>query len=164
MTRGDEPASEEAGDIDPDLTNQYCFGCGRHNPLGLHLQFERDGEDVVAVYTPRREDTGFPGVMHGGLATLLLDEAMGWAMYADHVFAVTARMQTRFRRPVELDRPLAVRGRITRARGRRLELSAELTDEAGGDRLVEASGLFLRMDPESEASALASFREEFGSR
>ena len=98
--------------------------------------------------------------MHGGLASLLLDEAMGWAMYADRVFAVTARMETRFRRPVELDRPLAVRGRITRARGRRIEVSAELTDEAG-DRLVEAAGLFLRMDPESEERVLATFREEF---
>ena len=156
MTSGDAPGEG----IDADLTNQYCFGCGRHNPIGLHLEFERDGADVVASYTPRREDTGFPGVMHGGLASLLLDEAMGWAMYADRVFAVTARMETRFRRPVELDRPLAVRGRITRARGRRIEVSAELTDEAG-DRLVEAAGLFLRMDPESEERALATFREEF---
>ena len=29
---------------------------------------------------PRPEDTGFPGIMHGGLLALLLDEAMGWAM------------------------------------------------------------------------------------
>ena len=148
-------------EIDPALREQYCFGCGRHNPIGLHLLFERDGQDVVARYTPRREDTGFPGVMHGGIAALLLDEAMGWAMYADHVFAVTARMETRFRQPIELDGPLTVRGRITRSRGRRLEVSAELNDGAG-NCLVEASGLFLRMDPESEARALATFREEFG--
>ena len=146
--------------IDPALREQYCFGCGRHNPIGLHLLFERDGQDVVARYTPRREDSGFPGVMHGGIAALLLDEAMGWAMYADHVFAVTARMETRFRQPIELDRPLTVHGRITRSRGRRLEVSAELNDGAG-DCLVEASGLFLRMDPESEARAFATFREEF---
>ena len=158
VVSGSDPPAEG---IDADLTNQYCFGCGRHNPIGFHLEFARDGEDVVAHYTPRREDTGFPGVMHGGLAALLLDEAMGWAMYADRVFAVTARMETRFRRPVQLERPLEVRGRIDRARGRRLEVSAELCDEHGA-RLVEASGLFLRMDPESEARALATFREEFG--
>ena len=155
---GGDPLTEG---IDPDLRNQYCFGCGRHNPIGFHLEFERDGDDVVAHYTPRHEDTGFPGVMHGGLAALLLDEAMGWAMYADLVFAVTARMETRFRRPVELDRPLELRGRIDRTRGRRLEVSAELCDERGA-RLVEASGLFLRMDRESEMRALATFREEFG--
>ena len=148
--------------IDPDLTNQYCFGCGRHNPIGFHLEFKRDNDDVVAIYTPRREDTGFPGVMHGGLATLLLDEAMGWAMYSDHVFAVTARMETRFRQPVNLDRAIEVRGRIDRTHGRRIEASAELLDSKS-DHLIEASGLFLRMAPEAEARTLAAFREEFGS-
>ncbi len=147
--------------IDPALREQYCFGCGRHNPLGFHLEFERDGGDVVASYTPRREDSGYPGLMHGGLATLLLDEAMGWAMYVDRVFAVTARMQTRFRRPVTLDRPLLVRGRIERTRGRRIEVSAELYDE-DGKPVVEASGLFLRMDAEAEAQALEVMRREFG--
>ena len=99
--------------------------------------------------------------MHGGLATLLLDEAMGWAMYADRVFAVTARMSTRFRRPVTLDSPLLVRGRIDRQRGRRIEVSAELYDEEG-ERIVEASGLFLRMDEEAEARSLEVLRREFG--
>lgn len=147
--------------IDPALREQYCFGCGRHNPLGFHLEFERDGGDVVARYTPRREDSGYPGLMHGGLATLLLDEAMGWAMYADRVFAVTATMSTRFRRPVTLESPLLVRGRIDRQRGRRIEVSAELYDEEG-ERIVEASGLFLRMDAEAEARSLEVLRREFG--
>ena len=145
--------------IDPALNEQYCFGCGRHNPIGLHLAFERDGEGGVATsYTPRPEDQGFPGIMHGGLLSLLLDEAMGWAMYADEVFAVTARMETRFRKQVVLTAPLNVRARIQRQRGRRIEVEATLTDSAGAV-LVESSALFLRMDPEDEARALATFRE-----
>ena len=148
--------------LDPALNEHYCFGCGRHNPIGFHLAFEREGGDVVTTYTPRREDQGFPGIVHGGLLTLLLDEAMGWAMYADRVFAVTAKMETRFRRRVDLDTPLVIRGRTVRERGRRVEVAAEILDDAG-DPLVEASGLFLRMDPESEAAALAAFRDEFGS-
>lgn len=141
---------------DPALREHYCFGCGRHNPIGFHLVFERDEEGVVARYTPRPEDAGFPEVMHGGLLTLLLDEAMGWAMYVDRVFAVTARMETRFRRPAGLGRPLTIRAHITRQRGRRIEVAASLTDEAD-DVLVESEALFLRMDPEAEARALANF-------
>jgi acyl-CoA thioesterase FadM len=94
--------------------------------------------------------------MHGGLIALLLDEAMGWAMYADHVFAVTARMETRYRRPVALDTELVVRSSVERRRGRRIELAATLAG-AEGTLLVEASALFLRMDPATEARALASF-------
>lgn len=144
-------------ETDPVLREQYCFGCGRHNPIGLHLVFEREGDGVVAHYLPRREDQGFPHVMHGGLQSLLLDEACGWAMYADHVFAVTAKMETRFRRSVGLDAPVVVRARVVRQRGRRIEIEATLSDEAGAV-YVEASALFLRMDRAAEARALASFR------
>ncbi|MDP6606981.1 MAG: PaaI family thioesterase [Dehalococcoidia bacterium] len=145
-------------EIWPGATNTFCFGCGRHNPIGLHLVFERDGDDVLTSYQPRPEDQGFPGIMHGGLLSLLLDEAMGWAMYADEVFAVTARMETRFRRPVPLDGALTARARVARRRGRRIELEAALHD-VEGQTLVEASGLFVRMPAEEEAEALATFRD-----
>lgn len=145
--------------IDPALLDQYCFGCGRHNPVGFHLVFERDGEEMVTRYEPKPEDQGFPGIMHGGLLALLLDEAMGWAMYADQVFAVTAKMEMRYRRPAGLDAPLTVRSRIERRRGRRIELVATVSDPDGAT-LVDAKGLFVRMPPEQEAEALATFRAQ----
>lgn len=149
----------DASDIDPALQEQFCFGCGRHNPIGLHLVFERDGDEVVTAYEPRPEDQGFPGIMHGGLLALLLDEAMGWAMYADEVFAVTAKMETRYRRPAPLDGALGVRARIVRRRGRRIELVAAVRDSEG-QALVEANGLFVRMAAEQEAEAFATFRAQ----
>lgn len=149
-------------ETDPGLREHYCFGCGRHNPLGFHLVFERDEDGgVVARYTPRREDQGFPDVMHGGLLALLLDEAMGWAMYADNVFAVTAKMELRYRRPVGLDDALTARAHIIRSRGRRIEVEATLTNDAG-NVLVESSALFMRMNPADEARALASFQASAG--
>jgi len=152
----------ESIQTDPALREHYCFGCGRHNPIGFHLVFERDGAGgVVARYIPRPEDQGFPEVMHGGLLALLLDEAMGWAMYQDSVFAVTAKMELRYRRAVGLDDPLIVRARIARNRGRRIEVEATLANDAG-DVLVEASALFMRMRAEEEARALASFRASAG--
>ncbi len=140
-------------DAQPNLTAHYCFGCGELNPIGLHLRFERDGDEVVARYAPRPEDQGFPGMMHGGLVAVMLDEAMGWAMYIDRVFAVTARMETRYRSATGLDAPLEVRARITRRAGRRIEVEARLLDGMGVV-LVESSGLFLRMSPQQEAEAL----------
>ena len=103
-------------ETDPMLREQYCFGCGRHNPIGMHLVFKRDeaSDGVIAWYVPRAEDQGFPHVMHGGLLALLLDEAMGWAMYADHIFAVTAKMETRYRRTVGVDAPVAARASAAR--------------------------------------------------
>jgi acyl-coenzyme A thioesterase PaaI-like protein len=143
----------------PGASDQYCFGCGRHNPVGFHLVFERDGEEMVTRYVPKPEDQGFPGIMHGGLLALLLDEAMGWAMFADQIFAVTAKMELRYRRPTGLDLPLTVRAHIERRRGRRIELAATISDPSGAT-LVEANGLFVRMPAEQEAEALATFREQ----
>lgn len=150
-------------ETDPMLREQYCFGCGRHNPIGMHLVFERDeeGDGVIAWYVPRAEDQGFPNVMHGGLLALLLDEAMGWAMYADHIFAVTAKMETRYRRTVGVDAPIAARARVVRQRGRRIEIEASISN-AAGELLVEAISLFLRMDAATEARALESFRTGVG--
>ena len=150
-------------ETDPMLREQYCFGCGRHNPIGMHLVFERDeaSDGVIAWYVPRAEDQGFPHVMHGGLLALLLDEAMGWAMYADHIFAVTAKMETRYRRTVGVDAPVAARARVVRQRGRRIEIEASISN-AAGEVLVEATSLFLRMDAETEARALESFRSGVG--
>lgn len=143
--------------FDTAFYTQYCFACGHENPIGLHLRFSPDGDGgVVARYEPRREDQGFPGVMHGGVAASLLDEAMAWAMFAAHrVLGVTAKMEVRFRRAVDLDAPLTLRGRVTRQRGRRIEVEATLAN-AGGDLLVEASSLYLRMGAEDEARVLAS--------
>ena len=136
--------------------DHFCFGCGRHNPIGLHLDFARDGDEVVAHYEPRPEDQGFPGIMHGGLIALLLDEAMGWAMYQNGVYAFTATMQTRYRRAVQTERAIEVRGRFVRERGRRIEVEAWLIGD-GGERLAEASALLLRMSAEQQATARATF-------
>ncbi|MEZ4504163.1 MAG: PaaI family thioesterase [Dehalococcoidia bacterium] len=140
---------------DVSLRDHYCFGCGHQNPIGLHLTFERDGHEVVARYEPRPEDQGFPGMMHGGLVAVLLDEAMGWAMYIDRIFAVTAKMETRYRRSATLDVPLEARARLVRASGRRLTVEGRVRTADGVD-IAEASALFVRMSPAQEAEALAA--------
>jgi acyl-coenzyme A thioesterase PaaI-like protein len=149
--------NDPSAGFDAAFYEQYCFACGHQNPIGLHLSFAPDGEGgVFATYEPRREDQGFPGVMHGGVAASLLDEAMAWAMFASHrVLGVTAKMEMRYRRAIDLDGPLTLRGRVTRQRGRRIEVEASLAN-AGGDRLVEATSLYLSMSGDEESRVLAA--------
>lgn len=166
----EDPATGAPAPIDPRLRENSCFGCGDHNPIGLHLRFERSGAGVEARHRPRAEDQGFPGFVHGGLLGLLLDEAMAWAMYADDIYAVTARMETRFRRPASLERELVVQARIMRSRGRRIEVEGELRQVHGGPAgtadgttadgtlVAESRGLFVRMSESEEPPALAQLR------
>ena len=149
--------SAEGAPFDPRLYDQLCFACGARNPAGLHLHFAREGVDaVVCRYAPRAQDQGFPGVLYGGMVAALLDESMAWAMWAaDRAPGVTARMETRYRRPIGVEGLLTVRGRVVRMRGRRIEVAATV-DAADGARLAEAEALFLRLPPGEEARMAAA--------
>jgi len=124
-----------------------CFGCGDLNPRGLKLAFRLEDGVAVAEFDPDIHCQGYPGLMHGGLVAAILDEAMGWAIYGQGIWAMTARMQMRFRRSVPLARHLRVTARVTNQRRRLVEARAELCDD-GGALLAEGEGAFLRVTPE----------------
>jgi uncharacterized protein (TIGR00369 family) len=129
-----------------DSPRHWCYGCGDRNPEGLHIQFEVEGPRVTGRFTARQAHQGYPGLAHGGIAAAVLDEAMGWAMYAAGAWAMTARMEVKYRRPLPLGRPLTVTAEVVRERGRRLEAQAAI-HTASGQLLAEAQGLFLRVPP-----------------
>ena len=127
-----------------DSPRHRCFGCGASNPEGLHIEFEVEGTRVTGRFLSRETHQGYPGVAHGGIAAAVLDEAMGWAMYAAGAWAMTAHMQVRYRRPLPLGEELLVSAEVLRDRGRRLEAHAEIRSVEGAV-LAEAEGLFLRL-------------------
>jgi acyl-coenzyme A thioesterase PaaI-like protein len=69
----------QGGDImEKQPNSRMCFVCGIDNPIGLHLKFYTDDEGrCIARFQPKAEHQGFPGQLHGGLISTLLDEAMG---------------------------------------------------------------------------------------
>lgn len=134
------------------LDDHNCFGCGSQNPIGLHLQFYRlaDGEGAWAEWTPTREYEGYNGMIHGGIICSLLDEIMAWSLYARSTWAVTATMQTKFRKPVHVGEVVRLVGRVTRDRGRVLEIHGEIRRAEDDVLLAEADSTFMRV-PESQA-------------
>lgn len=126
-------------------TPRLCYACGSANEHGLHMQFRQDGGRTVCDYTPCDFQQGYPGRMHGGVVSTLIDEAMGWAVYHDSKWGATARLNVRFRRPVGLDQPLRIEAWIVRHRGRLIELRAEVRD-AAGQVLAEGDGAFMRLE------------------
>jgi acyl-coenzyme A thioesterase PaaI-like protein len=52
-----------------------CFVCGIENPIGLKLKFYTDDEKrCIARFRAKPEHQGYPGQLHGGLISSLLDE------------------------------------------------------------------------------------------
>jgi acyl-coenzyme A thioesterase PaaI-like protein len=126
---------------------RYCFGCGDLNPAGLKLEFRFEGNKAVADLLPQERHQGYPGLMHGGVTAAALDEAMGWAMYGLGVWAVTGKMEVKFRQPLPLHQKAVVSGEVIRNRGRWLEVRGEIRSEQGR-LMVESYGLFMRLPEE----------------
>ena len=54
--------------------SRMCFVCGVENPIGLKLFFYTDDEDrCTARFRPKPEHQGYPGHLHGGIISTVLD-------------------------------------------------------------------------------------------
>ncbi|MBM4186650.1 MAG: PaaI family thioesterase [Gemmatimonadetes bacterium] len=121
----------------------HCYGCGRLNPDGLHLESRWEGDEVVARFQPRPEHTAMPGFVYGGLIASLVD-CHAMAAAAAHVEReagrvvgeapaprfVTAALHVDFLRPTPLGVQLELRARATDA-GRR-KVAVRVAVLAGG--------------------------------
>lgn len=119
-----------------------CFGCSAENPAGLQLRFHREGDLVVCEHVVAAAYDGAPGVVHGGVQAVLLDETMCAAVTFLHgTRVVTGELHVRYRRPCPSGRPLRVEAHITSRHERYATVAAEVRDEAG-ELLTSAEGKF----------------------
>lgn len=93
-----------------------CIGCSPDNPMGLHLDFWEDGEDVVSRWTPTADYQGWIDTLHGGVQSLLLDEVAGWVVTRKlQTTGVTSKMEVQYVKPISTyDSLLTIRARISR--------------------------------------------------
>ena len=121
--------------------SRMCVVCGLKNPFGLLADFfELANGELVALFTGRQEHQSYPGRLHGGIATALLDETVGRAIMlrsTGAIWGVTLEFSTTFRRPIPLDTELRVVGRITDESARSFRGTGELVLP---DNTVAATG------------------------
>jgi uncharacterized protein (TIGR00369 family) len=140
-------------------TSRMCFVCGESNPAGVHVRFyEQDDGSLLARFRGANQHQGYPGRMHGGVITAIMDETVGRAIMIRHgegIWGVTAELKVRFCKPVPLDVDLTAVGRITEERTRVFEGTGELY-LPDGTVAAEASGIYVKMD----ISRIATFDPE----
>lgn len=123
----------------------YCFGCGKTNPVGLKLTFDRQGELMHAEFTPQPEHQGYPGMTHGGIIATLLDEIMANALFQRGIFVVTAEMTVRYIHKVPTGKKVHLYSRIVSRHKRLYEVEGWLEDEAGKE-LARGTSKMLAVD------------------
>jgi len=116
-----------------------CFGCGPHNPIGLKLTFDWDGDTYQTRWTPLQAHQGWADRVHGGLMALVLDEALSRAALERHgLHWVTAELTTRLQKPAQVGDPLRIAARIVTVRPRLIVCEGDIRTESGG--LIVATG------------------------
>ena len=128
--------------------SKNCFVCGLSNPFGLKLRFYDTGPgEVSAECTLGEQYQGYPGVVHGGIVTAMLDETLGRVAIAAERWMVTGRINIRFRQPIPVGETLTVVGEVVAWKKRVLEARGEIR-LADGQVGAEATGTFLEIPPE----------------
>ena len=128
--------------------SRMCVVCGLRNPFGLRAQFyELETGEVLALFHPRDEHQSYPGRLHGGIATAILDETIGRVgliKYGEDIWGVTVEFQARFRRPVPLAEEIRVIGRITADTRRTFTGTGEIL-LPDGRVAVEGMGKYIKL-------------------
>jgi uncharacterized protein (TIGR00369 family) len=129
--------------------SKMCLVCGLKNPYGLFTSFyELASGELAALFTAREEHQSYPGRLHGGIITALLDETIGRAImtrYEDgQVWGVTMEFSTRFLKPIPLDTELRVVGRIVKEEGRYFEGTGEIL-LPGGEIAATGVGKYVKL-------------------
>ena len=109
-----------------------CFGCCPDNPIGLHMEFFEDGDDVISFWHPQEHYQGWVGVMHGGIVASLVDETFGWG----------------YKHPLSVnDSQYTIHAHITNRRAHLVFMSATI-ENAKGEVCVEAESVYYAFDEE----------------
>jgi len=134
-----------------------CFGCGEGNPVGLHLKKTFAGERARIEYDVRPEHCSCPGLMHGGVTCVLLDEVMYHAVAGLGTEAVTVSLSIDYRSPGLAGQHLVCEAWVQGREGRRIEVLATIREAESSAIVAEGRGTFLEVD-------MARFMERASSR
>ena len=104
----------------------FCFACGQNNPIGLKLKFVEIAGRYVAKCVMDKNYQSFNGVLHGGIITTLLDEAMGGYLFHLKQPAYTGKLEVRYRRPSPTGEQLTVSGWIAGRKRNVVEMRSEI--------------------------------------
>jgi len=145
----------------PQPSSALCFVCGTQNPHGLAATFYDDGRQVWTEVRPAEHHQGWPGVLHGGVVTAILDETIGRVAFLHDRWVQTAKLEVRFKKSAPLGEPLRAQGRLVQDRRRLMEMGGELVHATTGELLAEATGVFVPLPPAARTELMHRLGGDF---
>jgi acyl-coenzyme A thioesterase PaaI-like protein len=158
------PASVTGRAFQDQIPDNFCYGCGPGNPVGLRIRSMWAGNEALCVFQPAPYHSAGPRhILNGGIMATLIDchavcTAIAHAYRAEsraigsvpEIWYATASLAVRYLRPAPLDRLVAVRAQVVEVSPRRTTLECSLS--ADGVECVRAEVVAVRVP--------ATWREE----
>lgn len=143
--------------------SRMCIICGLDNEYGIRAPFyNMEDGSVMTLFNYREQHQSYPGRVHGGLITAMLDEMGLRALWAkeqcENSFGVTMSLETKFYRPVPYDEPLVGKGLIVRDTQKFCVTDAGIMD-IHGNKLATGVIKYIKQDVKQIAEN-ASIHEE----
>ncbi|MCW2674504.1 MAG: hypothetical protein JWP14_3093 [Frankiales bacterium] len=125
----------------------YNTVVGRGNPIAAPVQLTSKGPDgvsgTVRFGTPYE---GAPGLVHGGVLALVMDQVFGEAGIAAQVAGMTIGLELRYAAPTPIHADLALEAHVVTAGDRIVEMAGSI--RAGETTTVTATATFFRLTEE----------------
>ncbi|MEK6754542.1 MAG: PaaI family thioesterase [Bacteroidota bacterium] len=142
--------------------SKMCLVCGLKNPYGLKASFyELENNELVCLFKPAEVHQSYPGRLHGGITTALLDETIGRAImmrYDEVMWGVTVEFTTKYKKPIPLNQELRVVARITNETSRFFEGTGEIL-LPDGEVAATGAGKYIKLPLEKIADFDAKEQE-----
>lgn len=142
--------------IKKQTNSKLCFICGMENEFGLKAPFyEMEDGSVISVFEYKELHQSYPGRVHGGIITALLDEIAGRAIWITEpdTWGVTMDIKVKFRKMVLYDTTLKAVGRITK-NTRRIFVGEASIYDSDGSVLAEAEVTYIKLQIEKIAEGV----------
>jgi uncharacterized protein (TIGR00369 family) len=123
--------------------DNFCFACGKDNPIGLGMRVQLFPEGAKSRVSISPEYQGWTDVVHGGIVTTLLDEIMAHAVHNHVGDAVTTTLTVTFRQALKVNQPVDVIGRVTQRKKRSVSAEAEIRAADNGKVIAKAQSQFI---------------------
>ena len=130
--------------------SKMCAICGMDNKYGVHAQFyNMEDGSVMTKFKYRQEHQSYPGRVHGGLITAMLDEMGLRALWAkegsEEKFGVTMSLDTKYRKPVPYDEEIIGKGIVIKENNKFFVVDSKILD-LQGNVLANGTIKYIKLD------------------
>lgn len=109
--------------------DNFCFVCGKENPIGLKVNIFLKNGNCNFTINFKKEYQSWTNIVHGGLLSSILDEAMWWACASKGYNTVTAELKVRFKKPLPVNKEVKAEGRVVEVKKKLIKTVAEVKDK-----------------------------------